>query len=41
MREGALRSPIHATFGLTDLPAAFEMLASRRVLGKIIVHPDS
>jgi NADPH2:quinone reductase len=37
--EGKLSSHVHATYPLAEAPAALKAIASRRVMGKVILHP--
>jgi NADPH2:quinone reductase len=37
--EGKLSSHVHATYPLSDAPAALKAIATRQVMGKIILHP--
>jgi NADPH2:quinone reductase len=37
--EGKLSSHVHATYPLSDAPAALKAIATRTVMGKVILHP--
>ncbi|MGH6682662.1 MAG: NADPH:quinone oxidoreductase family protein [Pseudolabrys sp.] len=37
--EGKLSSHVHATYSLAEAPAALKAIASRQVMGKVILHP--
>jgi len=37
--DGRLKPVIHQLFSLEDLSAAFAMLRSRQVLGKLVIKP--
>jgi len=37
--EGKLSSHVHAVYPLEDAPAALKAIASRQVMGKVILHP--
>jgi NADPH2:quinone reductase len=38
--SGAIRPRVHAEYPLADWREAFNMLANRKVVGKVIIRPD-
>jgi len=40
-RQGKLKPRVHATFPLHEFRKAFDMIASRAVIGRVILHPQA